>query len=76
MEKSFDTKDLAARLEAKGLPAVEGLAEVVLAEVFGWTEESLQIHENPLVKAIGIPALNILKPLAQKAVDKIDGQEG
>ena len=74
MEKSFDLKDLEQRLKDKGLTAVEGLAEVVANEVFAWAEASLAIHPNALVKAIGTPAVAILKPLALNAVDKIDGQ--
>lgn len=76
MEKPFDTKDLQARLEAKGMQAVENLAEIVANEVFDWTKDSLAIHPNALVKAIGLPAVEILKPLAMGAIDKIDGQPG
>lgn len=76
MEKPFDVKDLEARLKSKGLTAVEGLAEIVVAEVFGWTRESLAIHPNLMVKAIGVPAVDILEPIAKGFVDKIDGQEG
>ena len=76
MEKAFDLKDLEARLKAKGLTSVEGLAEVVAKEVFEWAEASCLIHENALVKAIGVPAIQIVKPLAMGAIDKIDGQPG
>jgi hypothetical protein len=76
MEKAFDLKDLEARLKAKGLVAVEGLAEVVANEVFEWAEASCLIHENAFVKAIGVQAIQIVKPLAMGAIDKIDGQPG
>jgi len=76
MEKPFDAKDLAERLKAKGLPAVEGVAELVVGEFFAWAEASLMIHPQPLVKGIGLPALAVLKPLAMEQVDKIDGQPG
>lgn len=76
MTKPFDMKNLTERLEARGLTALEGLAEIVAEETFAWTEESCAIHPNALVKAIGIPAVQILKPLAQGAIDKIDGVEG
>lgn len=76
MKKSFDMNDLAERLKAKGLPAIEGVAELVVGEVFQWAEDSLMIHPNALVKGIGLPAVAILKPLAMEAVDKIDGQPG
>lgn len=76
MEKSFDLKNLEERLKARGLTAVEGLAEIVAEEVFAWTEESCQMHPNFLIKSMGVPAVAILKPLAMGAIDKIDGQEG
>ena len=76
MEKPFDFKNLEDRLKAKGLVAIEGLAEIVAEETFAWAEESLAIHPNLLVKSIGTPAVQILKPLAMGAIDKIDGQPG
>lgn len=76
MEKAFDLKDLEARLKAKGLVAVEGLAEIVAGETLDWASESCAIHPNALVKAIGVPAVAMLRPLAMGAIDKIDGQEG
>ena len=76
MEKAFDLKDLQKKLEAKGMPAVEGLAEIVAGEVFAWAEESCLIHPNSMVKALGVPAIAIIKPLAMQAIDKIDGQPG
>lgn len=76
MEKPFDVKDLEARLKAAGLPALEGVAEIVAKEVFDWSRDSLAIHPNALVKAIGLPAVEILRPLAMGAIDKIDGQPG
>lgn len=77
MVKPFDKDALLKRLEDKGLTAVEGLADIVLEETFDWAQESLEHAETKaIVKAIGIPALGILKPLAQGWVEKIDGQEG
>lgn len=76
MEKPFDLKALEERLKAKGLTAVEGLAEIVAGETFAWAEESCAIHPNAIVKAIGAPAIAVIKPLAMGAIDKIDGQPG
>lgn len=76
MEKPFDFKVLEERLKSRGLTALEGLAEIVTEEVFGWTKDSLAIHPNALVKAIGLPAVGVLEPLAKGMVDKIDGQPG
>lgn len=76
MEKPFDFKVLEERLKGRGLTALEGLAEIVTEEVFGWSKDSLAIHPNALVKAIGLPAVAVLEPLAKGMVDKIDGQPG
>lgn len=76
MEKAFDLKDLETRLKVNGLPAIEGLAEIVAGEVFAWAEESCLVHPNSMVKALGVPAIAIIKPLAMQALDKIDGQPG
>lgn len=75
MKKPFDKDDLIERLKSKGLTAVEGLADIVLEETFAWTQDSLMHpHTNSLVRSIGIPALGIIKPLAEGLVEKIDGQ--
>jgi len=71
----FDFKALTDKLVAQGLPVVEDLAEKAATAVFEWTEESILAHPNALVKAIGIPAVQILKPLAFKAIDQIDGKD-
>lgn len=76
MEKPFDLKDLENRLKARGLTAVEGLAEIVAEEVFDWTSESAAIHPNLLVKSVVPAAVAVAKPLAKGWIDQIDGQPG
>jgi len=76
MEKPFDLKDLESRLKARGLTAVEGLAEIVAEEVFDWTSESAAIHPNLLVKSVVPAAVAVAKPLAKGWIDQIDGQPG
>lgn len=76
MNKAFDTKELAAKLAAKGLPILEKDIEMLLEEVYAWTEESAIIHPNAVIKAAVPLALQVIKPLVAKEVDKIDGQEG
>lgn len=76
METPFDIKALEERLKGRGLAALEGLAEIVVEETFAWAKESLAIHPNALVKAIGLPAVAVIEPLAKGMVDKIDGQPG
>jgi hypothetical protein len=74
--KPFDMKVLVEALKAKGLSQAEELAEVIVSEIFDWAGASCAAHSNVMVKAIGVPAVAILKPLALGAVDKIDGQPG
>lgn len=76
MTKPFDFKDLVEKLKEQGLPMAEEAAEKLAGVVFAWTEESLVIHPNMLVKGIGLPAVAILKPLAMGQIDKIDGVAG
>lgn len=76
MEKPFDTKNLVERLKGRGLEVAEELAEVLVSETMDWASESCAMHPNALVKAIGVPAVAMLKPIAMGAVDKIDGQPG
>ena len=74
MDKPFDLKDLENRLKARGLTAVEGLAEIVAEEVFDWTSDSALIHPNLLIKSIVPAAIAVAKPLAKGWIDQIDGQ--
>lgn len=76
MEKPFDLKNLEERLKARGLTAVEGLAEIVAEEVFDWTSDSASIHPNLLVKSVVPAAVAVAKPLAKGWIDQIDGQPG
>lgn len=76
MATPFDIKDLEERLKARGLTALEGLAEIIVEEVFDWTKASALIHPNLLIKSIVPAAVDIAKPLAKGWVDKIDGLEG
>lgn len=76
MEKPFDASVLVEKLKAQGLPVAEEAVEAVAKAVFEWAEESLAIHPNALVKAIGVPAIQILKPVVFEQVDKIDGLPG
>lgn len=72
----FDFEDLKKRWLAAGLPAVEGLAEIMAKEFFAWSKDSCAAHPNMLVKSLGLPAVAVLEPLAMGAIDKIDGQPG
>jgi len=72
MEKAFDKKDLVAKLEAKGLPVVEGLAKVVVESVLDWCVESVVMSESKY-DDFAMPVIVALKPFIMKELDKIDG---
>lgn len=76
LAKPFDLKKLEERLKARGLTAVEGLAEIIVEEVFDWTSESALIHPNLIVKSVVPAAVAVAKPLAKGWIDQIDGQPG
>lgn len=72
MTTPFDVKDLEADLLAKGLPAIENLAELAANSVFKWLQDSLTLEaaKNPLY-AIAVPVLLALEPMAIKEIQKI-----
>ena len=76
MEKPFDTAALVEKLKAEGLPMAEDIAQKAVAVVFEWVSESCAIHENDLVKSIGVPAIALIKPIVDGQLDKLDGVIG
>lgn len=75
MLKPFDRIELQKRLEKNGVTAAEKVAEIIVVEVLQWVEDSCMIHENSIVRAIGAPAVKVIRPLALQAVDQIDGKK-
>lgn len=75
MEKPFDLKDLGERLKKQGLPVAEDAIEKVAGEFFDWAGESCALHENAIVKAVGMGVIAV-KPFAMAQIDKIDGVVG
>lgn len=76
MDKSFDTSVLVAKLKELGLPLAEEAAEKLVAAVLDWVKESAAAHPNAIVKAAVPLAIETLKPILEKELNKIDGQEG
>lgn len=66
---------LEEKLKAKGMPAVEGLAEKAAEAVFEWLGDSVAAHPNPYVKFL-LPVIATVKPMAFAEIDKIDGMPG
>lgn len=75
MTQPFDTKDLVAKLKAKGLDVAEELVATLANEVLDWTSESCLLHTNPIVK-MGAGVVSAVKPIIMEQIDKIDGQVG
>lgn len=79
MEKAYDLKQLANKLEKAGLPIVKEAAEETAKQVYlavkEWAKESAVISENKVDDFIA-PFYDQLDPLVLPQIDKIDGQEG
>lgn len=79
MEKAYDLKALANKLEKAGLPIVKEAAEETAKQVYlavkEWAKESAVISENKVDDFIA-PFYDQLDPLVLPQIDKIDGQEG
>lgn len=72
MTKPFDIADLEGRLKAQGLPAIESLAQIAVAQVFAWLNDSvaLEAASNPLFE-IAVPIIKALQPIIQAELVKI-----
>lgn len=75
MEKAYDLKVLAERLQAKGLVLAEDGAELVYTELKGWLKESAELSVNPFDNMV-VPFLGQLDAIVLPQIDKIDKQEG
>ncbi len=74
MDKPFDLKDLAKRLEAKGLPVAEDILQDATKEIFAWAKESAELKGG--LYLVAVPVLPILADQVIKLEDKVDGVEG
>lgn len=74
MDKAYDLKDLAKKLELKGLPVVEETARQVYEAVHEWIAESAVLSENK-IDDVAVPlAFPMLDKVVLPAIDKIDGE--
>ncbi len=67
---------LKAKLEAKGMPVVEQLAEQVYEAVKETSLEVAAASSNALVKSLVPLAIASLDGVAKETLNKIDGQQG
>ena len=71
----MDLKVLADKLKEQGLDLAEDGAKLVVDSVFAWLSEEVIKSENKYDDLL-LAILPVLKPLVDKAVDKIDGEVG
>ena len=71
----YDLGRLKEKLKSKSLPVLEDTVEQVVEAVFEWVAEEAVLSENKLDDLL-LPLLPLIKGMAVKAVDKIDGKEG
>lgn len=79
MEKAYDIKDLAKKLEAAGVPVLKEAAEETAKQVYlavkAWAKESAALSENKLDDVIS-PFYDQLDQIVMPQIDKVDGQVG
>lgn len=77
MTKPFDLQVLGERLKAQGVPLAEVALKKTIQEIFGWTDDSVDIlaTTQPLW-AIAKAPLATAKAAALGEADKIDGVIG
>lgn len=72
---AFELNKLGDKLKAQGLPIVEDGAEKVFKCVTEFLKEECMAHPNGLFK-MAVPVIEVIEPLVQNQIDKIDGQAG
>lgn len=73
MTKPFDTEALVLMLKEQGLPVVEEMAIKIEEVILTWIEESVKLSESKL-DDLAIPIIQVLKPLIDAQIAKIDGK--
>lgn len=75
MEKAYDVKELAKKMQSKGLNVAEEAAEEAYEAVKEWFKESAALSQNPFDDMV-VPFLSQVDAVVKPALDKIDGQQG
>lgn len=75
MEKAYDVKVLAAKLQARGLDIAEEGVKAIVQETFAWVKESAPLSATPY-DDMAMLVLPKIEEFALAAADKIDGQVG
>lgn len=75
MEKAYDLKDLAKKMQSKGLNIAEEAAGEAYEAVKEWFKESAELSQNPFDNMV-VPFLAQVDAVVKPAIDKIDGEQG
>lgn len=79
MEKAYDLKDLAKKLEGAGVPVLKEAAEATAGKVYiavkEWAKESAAVSENKIDDVVA-SFYDQLDKVVLPAIDKIDGEVG
>jgi hypothetical protein len=74
MEKAYDLKDLAKKLQSKGLDVAEEAAGEAYEAIKEWFTESAALSVNPFDNMV-VPFLAQIDSVVLPAIDKIDGEK-
>jgi hypothetical protein len=72
---AYELSKLAEKMKSKGLEVAEDAAQVALDAVVEWVQEGAVESANKVDDVI-VPLMAALKPMADQAIDKIDGEVG
>lgn len=79
MEKAYDLKDLAKKLESAGVPVLKEAGEETAKQVYSavkeWLQESATLSTNKIDDVV-MPFIGQLDAIVMPAIDKIDGAVG
>lgn len=75
MDKAYDFKDLAKKLQSKGLNVAEEGAKEAYFAIKEWFKESAVLSSTPFDNMV-IPFMDQIDAIVLEQLDKIDGQEG
>lgn len=78
MEKAYDLKDLAKKLEDAGVPVLKEAGEETAKQVYSavkeWLQESATLSTNKIDDVV-MPFIGQLDAIVMPAIDKIDGEK-
>lgn len=75
LTKAWDKAVLIKELEKHGIELAEPVAEALLETICDWASQSL-VLEGGVKAAVGLPLIQLAKPLIKTQIDKINPADG